>query len=163
MAEDSLRYDRMVESAMRGVVRQALIQAAERGLPGEHHFYITFRTDHPDVEVSDALRRRYPGEMTIVLQHKFWGLKVGEPGFEVTLSFSEVPERLVIPFSAVTAFADPSVRFGLQFEGTDGATKAAAEAAADETPPAAAPVRPADAGAPETVSKVVALDTFRKK
>jgi len=116
MGEDGLRYDAMVESALRGVVRRALAYAAERGLPGDHHFYISFRTTHPGVDIPAALRARYPEEMTIVLQHQFWGLDVGEEAFGVTLSFSDVPERLTIPFAAVSAFADPSVRFGLQFD-----------------------------------------------
>ena len=106
----------MVENALRDVVRQALRLAADQGLPGNHHFYITFRTDHPGSELADHLVERYPGEMTIVLQHQFWGLQVHNELFEVTLSFNDKPERLRIPFDAVVAFADPSVRFGLQFE-----------------------------------------------
>src|SRR3546814_1932573 len=90
--------------------------SSDLGLPGSHHFYITFRTDHLDSEIPDALREHYPGEMTIVLQHQFWGLEVGDEQFCVTLSFADVPHRLVVPFAAVTAFADPSVRFGLQFD-----------------------------------------------
>jgi hypothetical protein len=116
MSDDALKYDRMVETALRGVVREALTLTAEHGLPGNHHFYITFRTDHPGVSLADYLRERFPGEMTIVLQLQFWGLKVEDDRFEVTLSFNDKPERLCIPFAAVTAFADPSVRFGLQFE-----------------------------------------------
>jgi len=116
MASDGLRYDRMVEDALRSVVRRALIHISREGLPGNHHFYITFRTDHKKAEIPAALRERYPGEMTIVLQHQFWGLEVGEEQFCVTLSFADVPHRLVVPFAAVTAFADPSVRFGLQFD-----------------------------------------------
>jgi uncharacterized protein len=116
MGEDGLRYDAMVESALRGVVRRALSYAAERGLPGDHHFYVSFHTNHPGVDIPAQLRARYPNEMTIVLQHQFWGLDVGEEAFGVTLSFSDVPERLTIPFSAISAFADPSVRFGLQFD-----------------------------------------------
>jgi len=116
MGEDGLRYDAMVESALRGVVRRALAYAAERGLPGNHHFYISFRTTQPGVDIPAPLRARYPEEMTIVLQHQFWGLDVGEEAFGVTLSFSDVPERLTIPFAAISAFADPSVRFGLQFD-----------------------------------------------
>jgi uncharacterized protein len=116
MGEDGLRYDAMVETALRGVVRKALGYAAERGLPGDHHFYVSFRTTHPGVDIPAQLRARYPTEMTIVLQHQFWGLDVGEEAFAVTLSFSDVPERLTIPFAAISAFADPSVRFGLQFD-----------------------------------------------
>jgi hypothetical protein len=131
MGEEGLRYDAMVEQALRSVVRRALSYAAERGLPVDHHFYISFRTNDPGVDIPAQLRSRYPNEMTIVLQHQFWGLDVGEEAFGVTLSFADVPERLTIPFSAISAFADPSVRFGLQFdsgqgEGSDTVTPMAA-------------------------------------
>ncbi len=115
-SENALRYDRMVEDALLSVVHRSLTYAAEKGLPGEHHFYITFRTDHPGVDIPKHLRERYPGEMTIILQYQFWDLEVGDDIFSVTLSFSDVPEKLTIPFDAVAAFADPSVRFGLQFD-----------------------------------------------
>ncbi len=115
-SENALRYDRMVEDALLSVVHRSLTYAAENGLPGEHHFYITFRTDHPGVDIPNHLRERYPGEMTIILQYQFWDLEVGDDIFSVTLSFSDVPEKLTIPFDAVAAFADPSVRFGLQFD-----------------------------------------------
>jgi uncharacterized protein len=176
MGNDGLRYDRMVEDALRSVVRRALSHVAEHGLPGSHHFYITFRTDHGDSEIPQVLRERYPGEMTIVLQHQFWGLEVGDDQFCVTLSFSDVPRRLVVPFSAVTAFADPSVRFGLQFD-VDGAdsTDAPAEPAGTGEGPAAIENRPpgeaeisedAEAAAEDDKrkgDKVVTLDAFRKK
>jgi Uncharacterized protein conserved in bacteria len=158
MAEDALRYDKMVEDALRGVVRDALTQTAENGLFGDHHFYITFRTRYPGVNVADHILARHPDEMTIVLQHQFWGLEVGEDGFAVTLSFSGVSERLVIPFAAVTGFADPSAKFGLQFQVEDGG-EAYEEEAGDESE-AADPEReeiPADG------AKVIALDAFRKK
>src|SRR3546814_19275203 len=100
----------MVEDALRSVVRRALIHVAGHGLPGNHHFYITFRTAHPDCEIPQVLRERYPGEMTIILQHQFWGLEIAEDQFCVTLSFNDVPNRRVVPFAAVTAFADPSER-----------------------------------------------------
>ena len=132
MSNEGLRYDRMVEDALRSVVRRALIEVAEHGLPGNHHFYITFRTDHKDAEIPAALRERYPGEMTIVLQHQFWGLEIDEQQFCVTLSFSDVPHRLVVPFSAVTAFADPSVRFGLQFDVDAGETLGTGDAGIPE-------------------------------
>ncbi|HEY8015007.1 MAG TPA: ClpXP protease specificity-enhancing factor SspB, partial [Dongiaceae bacterium] len=119
MAETWLRYDRMVEDALRSVVRKALIEAAQRGLPGEHHFYITFHTERPGVGIADWLRQQYPQEMTIILQHQFWDLTVEEERFAVTLSFGGRHERLTVPLEAVTRFADPSVKFGLQFEGTD--------------------------------------------
>ncbi|MDX1426062.1 MAG: ClpXP protease specificity-enhancing factor SspB [Kiloniellales bacterium] len=132
MGEDGLRYDAMVDGALRSVVRRALGYAAERGLPGDHHFYISFQTTHPGVDIPAQLRERYPNEMTIVLQHQFWGLDVGEESFGVTLSFSDVPERLTIPFAAISAFADPSVRFGLQFDASQQAQ------AGEPAPPVAA-------------------------
>ncbi|GAB5387657.1 MAG: ClpXP protease specificity-enhancing factor SspB [Alphaproteobacteria bacterium] len=116
MSETDIPYDHMVESALRQVVRDALSHAEEYGLQGEHHFYITFRTDHGYVDIPDYLIDRYPEEMTIVLQHQFFGLEVHDSWFEVSLSFDNVPEQLVIPFGAVTVFADPSVSFALQFE-----------------------------------------------
>jgi hypothetical protein len=116
MAKDWLRYDRLVEDALRSVVRRALLEVAANGLPGDHHFYLTFHTQDPGVGLSPALRAQYPKEMTIVLQHQFWGLDVTEEGFTVKLSFGGVRETLVIPFQSVISFADPSVKFGLQFE-----------------------------------------------
>ncbi|MEE8187707.1 MAG: ClpXP protease specificity-enhancing factor SspB [Kiloniellales bacterium] len=177
MSDDGLKYDRMVEEALRGVVKAALAEAAEHGLAGNHHFYITFRTDHPETVVPDQLRKRYPNEMTIVLQHQFWGLELGTDAFDVTLSFADVPEHLTVPFAAVTAFADPSVRFGLQFgaSGTKAAAGgevtllrgdlgepevAASNAEAEEQ--AAEAETPAAETEPES-AKVVTLDTFRKK
>jgi len=116
MTKDGLRYDKMVERALRGVVREAISFAIANGLPGAHHFYITFKTAAPGVEISDQLSTKYPDEMTIVIEHQFWELTVSEEGFAVTLSFNNRLERLAIPFAAVTAFADPSVKFGLQFQ-----------------------------------------------
>ncbi|HEX7966849.1 MAG TPA: ClpXP protease specificity-enhancing factor SspB [Stellaceae bacterium] len=141
----------MVESALRGVVREALARAAANGLPGAHHFYITFRTRSPGIRIPDYLATQYPDEMTIVLEHQFWDLEVTEPCFAVTLSFQNRPERLVIPFESITAFADPAVKFGLQFQ----AAPAEAEAA-----PVPAEAKPEKADKP---GEVVALDTFRKK
>lgn len=115
MAITSLSYERMVEDALRGVLRQALEITQAQGLPGAHHFYITFDTTHPGVDIASSLRALHPNEMTIVLQHQFWDLKVSEEHFEITLSFSGVSQRLFIPFAAVTAFADPHAKFGLQF------------------------------------------------
>jgi len=111
----TLSYERMVEDALRGVLRQALHITQAQGLPGQHHFYITFETTHPGVDIAASLKAMHPNEMTIVLQHQFWDLKVFEDYFEITLSFSGVQQRLVIPFAAVTAFADPHAKFGLQF------------------------------------------------
>lgn len=114
--DDILRYDKMVEYALRGVVRQAIEEVMEEGLPGEHHFYITFMTDYPGVDIPDYLRDRYPGEMTIVLQYQFYDLSIDKEKMGVTLSFNNVPERLTIPLAAITIFADPSVNFALQFQ-----------------------------------------------
>ncbi|HYM32523.1 MAG TPA: ClpXP protease specificity-enhancing factor SspB [Candidatus Cybelea sp.] len=163
MGTDSFDYHRMMEDALRGVVREALIRAKERGLPGNHHFYISFRTAAPGVSIPEYLATRYPDEMTIVMQHQFWGLEVEDAGFAVTLSFNKMQERLRIPYAAVTAFADPSVPFGLQFRG--------GEPAKDTVPPAHLPVpaqRAEDpaaqtAAADKKTGEVVTLDAFRKK
>ncbi len=116
MSTDLIRYDLQVQDALRGVVRKVLADAARDGLPGEHHFYITFRTHAPGVKLSNRLLEQYPEEMTIILQYQFWDLKVNEDGFEVGLHFKNVPERLQVPFDAVAGFYDPSVQFGLKFE-----------------------------------------------
>lgn len=111
-----MRYDRLVEEALRSVVRTAMSEVAQNGLPGEHHFYITFKTRYPGVEIPVYLKQKYEDEMTIVLQHQYWGLKADADGFEVLLSFNDVHERLAIPYAAITGFVDPSVKFGLQFQ-----------------------------------------------
>lgn len=116
MADDQIRYDILTQDALRGVVRKVLAEVARTGLPGEHHFFITFATHAPGVRVSSRLLARYPEDMTIVLQHQFWDLTVNEHAFEVGLSFNGIPERLLVPFTAVKAFLDPSVQFGVQFE-----------------------------------------------
>jgi hypothetical protein len=116
MPQDLIRYDLLVQDALKGVVRKVLTDAAERGLPGDHHFYVSFRTGEPGLRMSQRLRDKYPEEMTIILQHQFWDLAVTEHAFEVGLSFSGIPERLLIPFDALTGFFDPSVQFGLKFE-----------------------------------------------
>jgi hypothetical protein len=116
MAQDLIRYDLLVQDALKSVVRKVLTDAAAHGLPGDHHFYISFRTEDPNVRISQRLREKYPVEMTIVLQHQFWDLAVTEHTFEVGLSFSGIPERLLVPFDALTGFFDPSVQFGLKFE-----------------------------------------------
>lgn len=113
---DQIRYDILTQQALRGVVRTVLTDVVKSGLPGEHHFYISFDTQAEGVRLSQRLRAQYPDEMTIILQHQFWDLSVDDDGFEVGLSFGGVPERLVIPFAAVKSFFDPSVQFGLQFE-----------------------------------------------
>ncbi|GLS43896.1 SspB family protein [Methylobacterium brachythecii] len=116
MAEDLIRYDLLVQDALRGVVKRVLTDAAREGLSGEHHFYVSFRTEAPGVRMSQRLREKYPQDMTIVLQHQFWDLNVGDTSFEVGLSFSGVPERLLVPFDALSGFFDPSVQFGLKFD-----------------------------------------------
>ena len=169
MTKDWLRYDRMVEDALRGVVRRALTEVASSGLPGDHHFYLTFRTVEPGVHIAPPLRGQYPKEMTIVLQHQFWGLEIGAEKFEVTLSFDAKHERLVVPFPAITAFVDPSVQFGLQFPG---ATAVDAPAEAASAPATTEPVAKDDKAKPAAGEakadakgdgRVVALDAFRKK
>ncbi len=116
MAEDLIRYDILAQEALRSVVRRVLVDAAKNGLPGEHHFFITFETNAPGVKLSPRLREQYPEDMTIVLQHQFWDLFVRDDEFEVGLSFNKIAEKIVIPYSAIKAFFDPSVQFGLQFE-----------------------------------------------
>jgi hypothetical protein len=193
MAVDYIRYDILAQDALRGVVRTVLIEAAKKGLPGDHHFYITFDTRADGVRLSQRMLAQYPEEMTVVLQHQFWDLVVTEDGFEVGLSFGGVPERLAVPFTAIKAFVDPAVQFALQFEeigseaagsesseqeGTAPATqkgrgteparppaehKGAAQIAAVPTP--ANPQPPTDGAEPDkpTSGEVVRLDRFRKK
>lgn len=167
MARPTLRYDKMVENALRSVVRDALTLTAEHGLPGAHHFYITFRTAYPGVEIPDYLSAQYPHEMTIVLEHQFWGLEVDDHLFSVTLSFRNQAERLVVPLAAVTAFADPSVKFGLEFRSEPEGAEAASDAPTPLPPPEKAqqqdetgePTPPP----PDKAGEVVKLDAFRKK
>src|ERR1700733_15062581 len=116
MSEDLLRYDLMIEAALRDVVRETMETVARDGLLGEHHFYITFLTKFPGVKVPDYLRKQYPDEMTIVLQYQFFGLKLEDDAIYVTLSFNNVKENLIVPIDAITTFADPSVNFALQFQ-----------------------------------------------
>lgn len=117
MAEDHIRYDILVQDALRSVIRKILTEVAKTGvLPGNHHFFITFSTEAPGVRISSRLKEKYPDQMTIVLQYQFWDLKVTDAGFEVTLSFSDVAEKLEVPFAAVRGFYDPSVNFELEFD-----------------------------------------------
>ncbi|MGL4729719.1 MAG: SspB family protein [Bosea sp. (in: a-proteobacteria)] len=139
MSKDLIRYDLMVQDALKGVLRKLLTDAARDGLPGEHHFYITFRTGLPGVRLSQRMRDKYPDEMTIVLQHQFWDLGITEHSFEVGLSFGGVPERLLVPFDAITGFFDPSVQFGLKFEQHEIANEGDDDIAGDNIPQAAAP------------------------
>lgn len=141
MNQDHIRYDLLVQEALKGVVRRVLTDAAEQGLPGEHHFYVSFRTVDTGVRISQRLREKYPEEMTIVLQHQFWDLSVTEHAFEVGLSFSGIPERLLVPFDSLTGFFDPSVQFGLKFE-LSGAEPADNDQPEAEDEPVAAPTPP---------------------
>ena len=156
MAQDLFDYPKMVETALRGVMREALARTARKGLPGDHHFYIGFRTRDPGVAIPNHLLAKYPDEMTIVLQHQYRALEVGDHSFSVNLSFSSRSERLTIPFAAVATFADPSVNFGLQFGAP--AEKPDEAAGALPAPPASEksePERPA--------AEIVTLDRFRKR
>lgn len=157
--EDLMHYDRLAQDALRGVIRRALKIARDEGLPGEHHFYISFRTKAPGVEISPKLHSQYPDEMTIVLQHQFWNLDVREDGFSVDLTFNKIPEKLVIPYSAVQGFFDPSVQFGLQFEVIEPQRQDAAIPDTD----AEGDVTPTSDASPANSGEVVSLDAFRKK
>ena len=186
--QDLIRYDILVQDALRGVVRKVLGEVAKTGLPGDHHFYVSFDTMHPGVRLSGRLRQRYPTEMTVVLQHQFWDLQVDDAHFEVGLSFGGIPERLYVPFASVKGFVDPSVEFGLQFEVAQAEAEAEGEAAAEGPklvpveastipvePPPEKPLQPEPA--PEAVevaaaekpvepaptATVLSLDKFRKK
>jgi hypothetical protein len=173
MATDHIRYDVLARDALRGVLRRVLTDAAEHGLPGEHHFFITFVSTAEGVKLSPRLLAQYPEEMTIILQHQFWDLVVTEDRFEVGLSFGGIPERLVVPFASIKSFLDPSVQFGLQFEPSE--TDAAADAPGAKLPavpaPSALPVAAPSPAAedqdepakPSEGAEVVRLDRFRKK
>ncbi|MCK5934452.1 hypothetical protein SAMN06297251_101331 [Fulvimarina manganoxydans] len=191
MSQDLIRYDVLAQDALRGVIRKVLGEVAKTGLPGDHHFFITFMTAAPGVRVSSRLREKYPDLMTIVIQHQYWDLKVTETSFEVGLSFSDIPEKLLIPFAAVRGFYDPSVNFELEFdvrgaeaantdenldedEETDGIESVLPPTASSATPlpqrnRAAASNREGDAEDGETSdeprkdAEVVSLDAFRKK
>ena len=186
MPVDHLRYDILAQEALRGMVRGVLADVAKKGLPGEHHFYVTFDTRAEGVRLSPRLLEQYPEQVTIVLQHQFWDLKVTDVEFEVGLSFSGVAERLVVPFAAITAFVDPSVQFALQFETIEeGETQAPGAQPKAKTPaavppgkpqgkprtparpvPATAPAHPTPAagdGPDKPGGEVVRLDRFRKK
>jgi len=162
MSKDVLRYDLMVQEALKGVVRKILTEAARDGLPGEHHFYITFRTGAPGVRLSQRLREKHPDEMTIVLQHQFWDLSVSDHAFEVGLSFSGVPERLLIPFDAVTTFFDPSVQFGLKFETQGEPEEVGAPQSESVAAPATVPAKVAPAGVPALKTRASAADATDK-
>jgi hypothetical protein len=168
MATDHIRYDVLARDALRGVLRRVLADASEHGLPGDHHFFITFNSTAEGVKISPRLLAQYPEEMTVILQHQFWDLVVTEERFEVGLSFGGVPERLVIPFSAIKSFFDPSVQFGLQFETSDTDPAAADQESAASLPgssalPASAQDTDDEPQKPTEGAEVVRLDRFRKK
>jgi hypothetical protein len=177
---DHIRYDLLTQQALRGVVRNVLAEAAKKGLPGEHHFYISFDTRAEGVRLSERLRAQYPEQMTVILQHQFWDLSVSDTGFEVGLSFGGIAEKLGVPFDAIKGFFDPSVQFGLQFEEagevpseeaeTAQATKQTAKLTPVAPPQGPAPAAPAPPAAEKPAEKpaasgaeVVSLDRFRKK
>ncbi|MGX7741187.1 SspB family protein [Rhodopseudomonas parapalustris] len=176
MATDHIRYDVLARDALRGVLRHVLTDVAQHGLPGEHHFFITFQSKADGVKLSPRLLAQYPEEMTVVLQHQFWDLVVTEDRFEVGLSFGGIPERLVVPFASIKSFFDPSVKFGLQFEAADEAEdNDESEEAGELVTAAPAPVAlpsatatddpPSDDEPPRSGegAEVVRLDRFRKK
>ncbi|MFZ2101817.1 MAG: SspB family protein [Oricola sp.] len=179
MTEDMIRYDILVQNALRGVIRKVLTEVARTGLPGNHHFFITFVTNAPGVKVSNRMREQYPEQMTIVLQHQFWDLDVSENAFDVGLSFADVPEKLHVPYSAIRGFYDPSVNFELEFDVENADTLAVVPEAEDEAEAKDAPAaetaklraaprkKKADKGdgddpAPNGGADVVSLDSFRK-
>ncbi|AFL52990.1 hypothetical protein ABIE78_001117 [Sinorhizobium fredii] len=171
MGQDHIRYDILAQDALRGVIRKVLTEVAATGhLPGDHHFFITFLTGAPGVRISQHLKAKYPEQMTIVVQHQFWDLKVSETGFEIGLSFSDTPEKLVIPFNAVRGFYDPSVNFELEFDvaaGEEDESESAEITAypvseADEPTSQNGPEKPGDSPKGGGGS-VVSLDSFRKK
>ncbi len=176
MKSDTLPYDQWISDALMNVVVQALSHAAIEGLPGDHHFYVTFRTDAPGVEIPSHLKAQYPDEMTIVIQHQFWDLVVDSVGFGVTLKFQGRDTRLIVPLDAITAFSDPSVNFGLQLNGAGGPTGsndgevavdqiAASQAQAEtESPAEAEPqIEPKAGKRKKKKGEIIALDAFRKK
>jgi uncharacterized protein len=179
MAEDLIRYDILAQDALRGVIRKVLSEVARTGLPGEHHFFITLATQAPGVRISSRLLAQYPEDITIVLQHQYWDLTVTEQAFEVGLSFHGIPERLLVPYSAIKGFLDPAVQFELRFEVSARPPVAAdiEEAQPDVKPPAPVaeiraepePAKAADDDASAgddkaaPMAEVVSLDAFRKK
>jgi hypothetical protein len=159
MGQHRLDYEQLCADALRGVVRRALALAADKGLPGGHHFLITFKTDHPGVVIPGYLRERYPDTISVMLQYEFWNLEVEEDHFAVSLSFSDVRERLSVPYEAVTGFVDPFAKFQLKFEARYDSA-AAVGGKRDKQPTALKPADPKDKG---KSGEVVTLDAFRKK
>ena len=171
MDRHKIHYDILMQDALRGVVRKVLQEAADFGLPGDHHFFVTFHTDHQGVQVSDRLKAKYPSEMTIVLQHQFWDLEVDETFFSVGLSFGGIPETLIVPFSALKSFVDPSVSFGLSFAEPEEKTEKSSEERLEEFEKtlreekiiSSGPEKAEAPSAPSGGADVVSLDAFRKK
>ena len=175
MTHDTIDYPGLIDSAMRNVVKEALIHVDKFGLPGEHHFFISFQTNFPGVSISPQLKSRYPEEITIVVQHQFWDLKITDTQFSIMLSFNNIPEKLVVPFDALTAFADPSIKFGLQFHGKQFAANSGSSDEAvscpatgrtgNEKPPMAAFEEDAPSESAEAANdeKVISLEAFRKR
>ncbi len=184
MATDLIRYDLLVQDALRTVVRKVLADTARAGLIGEHHFNIAFKTQAPGVVAPPAIKQRFPDEMSIILQHEFWDLVVREDAFEVSLNFARKPERLTVPFDSITGFTDPSVPFGFKLEPrvSEPASRPPAAVEQKEPAPARAPVKPAPVKPPAQPApaakppqsaekpeepggeaKVVSIDAFRKK
>ena len=158
----SIDYGNLMHQAMRGLIRNVLLDVQANGLPGEHHFFITFDTAHPDAEIADWLSDRYPGDMTVVMQHWYQDLDVAEDGFAVTLNFGDAPERLFIPYDAIKTFVDPSVEFGLRFETHEGAEDdAKPRPVGTASRPKPAPAQKPEAGQAKDAD-VVSLDSFRK-
>lgn len=181
MTHETIDYPGMIDSAMRGVVREALIHVDKFGLPGDHHFFISFQTTYPGVSISPQLKSRYPEEITIVIQHQFWDLKITDKQFSIMLSFNNIPEKLVVPFDALTAFADPSIKFGLQFHGKRPvANTSSISTPAEKEEPVACPATgrtgnekppmaafeedaPTEETNPANDEKVVSMESFRKR
>lgn len=173
MSEDRIRYDILVQEALRGVVHKVLQEVARTGLPGDHHFFVTFLTGAPGVRMSSRLRERYPEQMTIVIQYQYWDLKVTEKGFEILLSFSDVPEKLEVPFSAVRGFYDPAANFEVEFEVKSETAESEAPAKENDQPAEKSQAAVAETAAVQEEAEedpddgqgaeVVSLDAFRKK
>ncbi len=177
---ETIDYPGLIDSAMRNVVREALIHVDKFGLQGEHHFFISFQTNFPGVSISPQLKSRYPEEITIVVQHQFWDLKITKEQFSIMLSFNNIPEKLVVPFDALTAFADPSIKFGLQFHGKSAISGNASSNANTKEEPVSCPSTgrnghekppmaafeedaPSEANDPANDEKVISLESFRKR
>ena len=161
MTRKTIDYGSLMHRAMRGLIRDVLLQVEREGLPGDHHFFITFDTTHPDTEIADWLSDRYPTEMTVVMQAWYDNLDVTDDGFAITLNFGEVPEALYIPYDAIKTFVDPSVEFGLRFESQTEERNDSEPVALNADKPKPTVVKP-DSDKPQKDADVVSLDKFRK-